>query len=110
MTGPYTSNRGIPKKHFEYAMHGPRISDDSVLGVAPEYLIDECLAAIDRADVVFAWLAKETSEGGLVEIGYARGTPKMSQTAGSASFRDPNKSKCPIPSTRSIPHSIKTET
>lgn len=37
---------------------------------------DLCLAAIDRADIVFAWLNDHTAYGTLVEVGYARGRGK----------------------------------
>lgn len=37
---------------------------------------DLCLAAIDRADVVFAWLDDPTAYGTLAELGYARGRGK----------------------------------
>ncbi|MEV1088015.1 DUF559 domain-containing protein [Streptomyces microflavus] len=37
---------------------------------------DLCLAAIDAADIVFAWLDDVTAYGTLVEIGYAKGRSK----------------------------------
>ncbi len=38
---------------------------------------DLCFDAIDRADIVFAWLDDPTAYGTLVEIGYARGRGKQ---------------------------------
>ncbi|QMU67109.1 DUF559 domain-containing protein [Streptacidiphilus sp. P02-A3a] len=41
-----------------------------------EKIRDLCLAAIDRADIFFAWLDDSTAYGTLVEIGYAYGRGK----------------------------------
>ncbi|MER5424086.1 DUF559 domain-containing protein [Streptosporangium roseum] len=43
---------------------------------ARTYAHEECLAAIQRADIVFAWLDDLTAYGTLVEIGYARALGK----------------------------------
>jgi very-short-patch-repair endonuclease len=38
--------------------------------------LQRCLRAIDRADIVFAWLSDLTAHGTLTEIGYAKGRGK----------------------------------
>jgi len=42
-----------------------------VQGPDRESIVDRCRAAIDRADVVFAWFDDLTAFGSLVEVGYA---------------------------------------
>jgi very-short-patch-repair endonuclease len=52
-----------------------RCYSDEVLPKRPE-VRDLCLAAIDAADIVFAWLDDPTAYGTLVEIGYAKARGK----------------------------------
>lgn len=46
-----------------------------------EAVRDLCLAAIDHADIVFAWLDDPSAYGTLVEVGYARGLGKRTVVA-----------------------------
>lgn len=44
--------------------------------------VQRCLNAIDRSDIVFAWLDDATAHGTLVELGYAKGRGKPVIVAG----------------------------
>ncbi|MFE7077902.1 DUF559 domain-containing protein [Streptomyces sp. NPDC057620] len=62
-------------------------ADGSVCGVdsaAPtrQQLVPRCFAAIDSADIFFAWLDDVTAYGTLVELGYAKARGKTIYTAG----------------------------
>lgn len=51
-------------------------------------VIDMCLDAIRRADVVFAWIDDPTCYGTIYELGYARGIGKPVCVIGQEEFRD----------------------
>lgn len=57
---------------------------------------DLCLDAIDRSDVIFAWIEDYSCYGTLVELGYARGKDKKIIVAFGAAISD-NTARCRHP-------------
>ncbi|THC47126.1 DUF559 domain-containing protein [Streptomyces sp. A1499] len=76
-TGPYFvetcshSDTGCPQgEHRTWSMCEGEIGERAIT-------LKRCLSAIDRSDVVFAWLDDLTAHGTLTEIGYAKGRGKV---------------------------------
>jgi hypothetical protein len=61
--------------HFHRPRHG-------LSGLRREAIRSACLAAVNRADLVFAWVDREDCYGTLVELGYARCAMKKVAVAG----------------------------
>lgn len=69
---------------YECDMNGHESRSIGVKDIVHEF----CLRAIDRADVVFAWVDSIDCYGTIVEIGYAKAKGKRIWVAGPRRFRD----------------------
>lgn len=81
-TGPYVSDMDHDQNGFSY---GPSIATNEEWHA---FVRDECEKAIQRSDVVFAWLDDVTAYATFAEIGYAKALGKRVWIAGPSEFAE----------------------
>jgi hypothetical protein len=82
-TGPYYTACTHGGTNYGY----PHASDDA-MSSPRECVVDQCKWAIERSDLVFAWVSTEDCFGTLAEIGYAAAKDKIVFVAGPTPFRE----------------------
>jgi hypothetical protein len=91
-SGPYFANCGHGCNYRDdqhgWIGSGATFKHGGEESSARETLIANCLTAINRADVLFAWIDSPDCYGTVAEIGYAKGVGKRVYVTGPRYFRD----------------------
>lgn len=82
-TGPYVTNLGHCQNDFSYDYF-----NRSTGQTQRAFVVEQCLAAMHRSDLVFAWVDDLSAYGTFTELGYAKALGKRVWIAGPAEFED----------------------